>query len=77
MDETIGKPLSGAKAQIILLALSARLKSCPDTRPIRCHSEEGFSATFKTPFHFQSFSARLTPNPIDEDLSLETPEESR
>jgi len=26
---------AGAKAQLILLALSARLKSCPDTKPVR------------------------------------------
>jgi hypothetical protein len=34
---------SGAKARHILLALSARLKSCPDTKPLRL----SFSAACK------------------------------
>jgi len=43
----VGKESAGAKAQFILLALSARLKSCPDTKPWKFHVEASFSAACK------------------------------
>src|ERR1035438_7965104 len=42
---------AGAKARLILLALSARLKSCPVTKP----QEAEFSAVRKTRVHSEGF----------------------
>jgi hypothetical protein len=55
---------SGAKAPFILLAFSARLKPCPDTKP---HAVS-FSASCKAPFILLAFSARLKPCPDTKPL---------
>ena len=44
LDKVGGKRPSGAKAQVILLALSARLKSRPDTKFPQLTAKMSFSA---------------------------------
>ena len=44
LDKAGRKRFSRAKAQVILLALSARLKSRPDTKPPRLTAKMSFSA---------------------------------
>jgi ribosomal protein S12 methylthiotransferase len=48
-DEEPQKHPSGAKAHDDFAAITARLKSCPDTKPLRVHQEASHSATCLAP----------------------------
>ena len=72
------KDPAGAKARSILLAFSARLKSCPDTKP----RQESFSAVAKARSILLAFSARLkscpdTRAPATDLAALRTPKKRK
>ena len=56
--------LAGAKAQLILLALSARLKSCPFTKPVIFSRWEGFPRPVKPILSIGTVAARLKSCPF-------------
>jgi hypothetical protein len=59
--EIVGNKTAGAKAQINIAALSARLKSCPDTKRLFETHSTSFCAACKAQHIFAALSARLKP----------------
>src|SRR5580698_3694183 len=58
-DEELDLNSAGAEAHFVLIALSARLMSCPVTKPHRIGFTESFSAACKAPSDFARLAARL------------------
>jgi hypothetical protein len=52
---------AGAEDHVVLSALSARLKSCPVTKPVRLGMAESFSAASKAPIDSDGFAPGINP----------------